>query len=94
MGTMEGEPGDVETEIPKLAPTYIPVEAKGDAPGPRCGHTLTAVTGGGEGGSAASRLILFGGATALESSGGGGGGSAGGAAGIRKIFVVINISML
>jgi hypothetical protein len=40
-----------------------------DGPGPRCGHTLTAVAAVGEEGTAGyvgPRLILFGGATALE----------------------------
>lgn len=45
-----------------------------DAPGPRCGHTLTAVAATKTHGP---RLILFGGATAI-------GGGNGGAPGIRK----------
>lgn len=36
------------------------LSTQGDAPGPRCGHSLTACGG---------RLLLFGGATALETSG-------------------------
>ncbi|PWA97043.1 serine/threonine protein phosphatase, BSU1, Metallo-dependent phosphatase-like protein [Artemisia annua] len=55
------------------APDYFPLEAKwdtdDDAPGPRCGHTLTAVA---QTKSHGPRLILFGGATAIE-----GGASAG-----------------
>lgn len=58
---------------PKPAPTYSIVNAiigkEEDGPGPRCGHTLTAVTAVGEEGAAGyigPRLILFGGATALE----------------------------
>lgn len=58
---------------PRHAPNYSVVNAvldkKEDGPGPRCGHTLTAVAAVGEEGSAGymgPRLILFGGATALE----------------------------
>ncbi|KAG4385440.1 hypothetical protein GLYMA_12G095300v4 [Glycine max] len=58
---------------PRLAPTYSVVNAilekKEDGPGPRCGHTLTAVAAVGEEGTPGyigPRLILFGGATALE----------------------------
>lgn len=60
---------------PKPAPAYrvltSVIEKKDDGPGPRCGHTLTAVAAVGEEGSpshAGPRLILFGGATALEGS--------------------------
>lgn len=49
------------------APTYKPIESfwdtDEDAPGPRCGHTLTAVAATKSHGP---RLILFGGATAIE----------------------------
>ncbi|XP_047325360.1 serine/threonine-protein phosphatase BSL1-like [Impatiens glandulifera] len=49
------------------APTYRPLETfwdtEDDAPGPRCGHTLTAVAATKSHGP---RLILFGGATAIE----------------------------
>ncbi|XP_047334395.1 serine/threonine-protein phosphatase BSL1-like [Impatiens glandulifera] len=49
------------------APTYRTLEtfwdSDEDAPGPRCGHTLTAVAATGKHGP---RLILFGGATAIE----------------------------
>ncbi|RYR71803.1 hypothetical protein Ahy_A02g006024 [Arachis hypogaea] len=49
------------------APTYRPLETfwdtDEDAPGPRCGHTLTAVAATKSHGP---RLILFGGATAIE----------------------------
>ncbi|KAL8196079.1 hypothetical protein R6Q57_025079 [Mikania cordata] len=58
---------------PRHAPNYSVVNAilekKEDGPGPRCGHTLTAVAAVGEEGSPnymGPRLILFGGATALE----------------------------
>ncbi|XP_019436169.1 PREDICTED: serine/threonine-protein phosphatase BSL3-like isoform X2 [Lupinus angustifolius] len=58
---------------PRLAPNYTLVNAisdkKEDGPGPRCGHTLTAVAPVGEPGTPGyigPRLILFGGATALE----------------------------
>lgn len=57
------------------APTYLPVNTvtreKEDHPGPRCGHTLTAVAAVGEESSPGyigPRLILFGGATALENN--------------------------
>lgn len=80
----DGKEMDVEPpEQPRSAPAYTPFSFTGDSPGPRCGHTLTAVAPVGEPGSPGyinSRLILFGGATALE---GGGGPAAGGAAGIR-----------
>ncbi|KAF8098259.1 hypothetical protein N665_0270s0030 [Sinapis alba] len=77
---------------PRCAPSYSVVNAilekKEDGPGPRCGHTLTAVPAVGEEGSSnyiAPRLILFGGATALEGNSGGTGTptSAGSAGGIR-----------
>lgn len=59
------------------APTYRALESfwatDDDAPGPRCGHTLTAVAATKTHGP---RLILFGGATAIE-------GGNGGAPGIR-----------
>ncbi|KAG1326336.1 Serine/threonine-protein phosphatase [Cocos nucifera] len=49
------------------APTYRPLDASwdtdDDAPGPRCGHSLTAVAATKSHGP---RLILFGGATAIE----------------------------
>lgn len=58
---------------PRHAPMYSVVNAildkKEDGPGPRCGHTLTAVAAVGEEGTPGyigPRLILFGGATALE----------------------------
>nr|AAD26883.1 putative phosphoprotein phosphatase [Arabidopsis thaliana] len=63
---------------PRCAPTYSVVNAiiekKEDGPGPRCGHTLTAVPAVGEEGTSSyigPRLILFGGATALEGNSGG-----------------------
>ncbi|XP_010263036.1 PREDICTED: serine/threonine-protein phosphatase BSL3 [Nelumbo nucifera] len=76
---------------PRPAPTYSVVEAniekKEDGPGPRCGHTLTAVAAVGEEGTAGyigPRLILFGGATALEgNSAASGPPSSAGSAGIR-----------
>ncbi|KAL4572083.1 hypothetical protein LXL04_018852 [Taraxacum kok-saghyz] len=49
------------------APTYFPLETfwdtDDDSPGPRCGHTLTAVA---PTKSHGPRLVLFGGATAIE----------------------------
>ncbi|KAL9659920.1 hypothetical protein QQ045_024730 [Rhodiola kirilowii] len=55
---------------PKHAPVYrvldTVIEKKEDGPGPRCGHTLTAVGEEGASGHNGPRLILFGGATALE----------------------------
>lgn len=76
---------------PRCAPTYSVVNAilekKEDGPGPRCGHTLTAVPAVGEEGTPCyigPRLILFGGATALEgNSGGTGTPTSAGSAGIR-----------
>ncbi|KAL5151986.1 Serine/threonine-protein phosphatase BSL2 [Glycine soja] len=76
---------------PRLAPTYTVVNAilekKEDGPGPRCGHTLTAVAAVGEEGTPGyigPRLILFGGATALEgNSAASGTPSSAGNAGIR-----------
>ncbi|GAB4824597.1 Serine/threonine-protein phosphatase bsl3 [Ancistrocladus abbreviatus] len=76
---------------PRCAPTYSVVNAiidkKEDGPGPRCGHTLTAVPAVGEEGTPGyigPRLILFGGATALEgNSAASGTPSSAGSAGIR-----------
>ncbi|KAL0389933.1 UNVERIFIED_CONTAM: Serine/threonine-protein phosphatase BSL3 [Sesamum calycinum] len=76
---------------PRCAPMYSVVNAiiekKEDGPGPRCGHTLTAVPAVGEEGSPGyigPRLILFGGATALEgNSAASGTPSSAGSAGIR-----------
>ncbi|KAL5056317.1 hypothetical protein RYX36_036999 [Vicia faba] len=76
---------------PRLAPSYTVVDAilekKDDGPGPRCGHTLTAVPAVGEEGTPGyigPRLILFGGATALEgNSAGSGTPTSAGNAGIR-----------
>ncbi|KAK8504857.1 hypothetical protein V6N13_056186 [Hibiscus sabdariffa] len=76
---------------PRCAPPYSVVNAiidkKEDGPGPRCGHTLTAVAAVGEEGTAGyigPRLILFGGATALEgNSAASGAPSSAGSAGIR-----------
>ncbi|XP_075520060.1 serine/threonine-protein phosphatase BSL3-like isoform X1 [Primulina tabacum] len=75
---------------PRCAPNYSVVNAviekKEDGPGPRCGHTLTAVPAVGEEGSPGylgPRLILFGGATALEGNSASGTPSSAGSAGIR-----------
>ncbi|CAL0324286.1 unnamed protein product [Lupinus luteus] len=76
---------------PRLAPNYTLLNAlldnKDDGPGPRCGHTLTAVAAVGHPGTPgyiAPRLILFGGATALEgNSAASGTPSSAGNAGIR-----------
>ncbi|KAH7295189.1 hypothetical protein KP509_27G036500 [Ceratopteris richardii] len=61
--------------VPKPVPEYRVIspiiENNDDGPGPRCGHTLTAIAAVGEEGSASyigPRLILFGGATGLEGS--------------------------
>ena len=68
------------------APTYRPVETywdtEEDAPGPRCGHTLTAVAATKTQGP---RLILFGGATAIE------GGAASSAPGISNFSLLLLI---
>ncbi|KAI3692873.1 hypothetical protein L6452_32698 [Arctium lappa] len=76
---------------PRHAPNYTVVNAilekKEDGPGPRCGHTLTAVAAVGEEGTPnymGPRLILFGGATALEgNSANAGTPTSAGGAGIR-----------
>lgn len=81
---------------PRHAPTYSVVNAiiekKEDGPGPRCGHTLTAVAAVGEEGTPGyigPRLILFGGATALEgNSAASGAPSSAGSAGIRTFFIL------
>ncbi|XP_062086937.1 serine/threonine-protein phosphatase BSL1 isoform X3 [Humulus lupulus] len=68
------------------APTYRPLETywdtDEDSPGPRCGHTLTAVAATKTHGP---RLILFGGATAIE------GGAASSAPGIRLAGVTNSV---
>lgn len=82
---------------PRLAPTYSVVNAilekKEDGPGPRCGHTLTAVAAVGEEGTPGyigPRLILFGGATELEgNSAASGTPSSAGNAGIRMYFTFL-----
>ncbi|GMJ00842.1 BRI1 suppressor 1 (BSU1)-like 2 [Hibiscus trionum] len=85
--------GQAQTMVvgPRCAPPYSVVNAiidkKEDGPGPRCGHTLTAVAAVGEEGTPGyigPRLILFGGATALEgNSAASGAPSSAGSAGIR-----------
>ncbi|CAM6021262.1 unnamed protein product [Sphagnum balticum] len=62
-----------QQQHPRPAPAYriqtTICEKRDDGPGPRCGHTLTAVAAVGEEGCSSyvgPRLILFGGATALE----------------------------
>lgn len=89
---------------PRTAPTYSVVNAamdkKEDGPGPRCGHTLTAVTAVGEEGTPGyigPRLILFGGATALEGNSGAASGpgsgtgtpTSAGSAGISMWFLLL-----
>ena len=77
------------------------LEQKDDGPGPRCGHTLTAIAPVGEEGSPGyigPRLILFGGATALEGSSAPAGPpspAAGGAAGISKwkLRLILSLSL-
>ncbi|KAG6571435.1 Serine/threonine-protein phosphatase BSL1, partial [Cucurbita argyrosperma subsp. argyrosperma] len=68
------------------APSYRPLETywdtDDDAPGPRCGHTLTAVAATK---SFGPRLILFGGATAIE------GGASSAAPGIRLAGVTNSV---
>ena len=84
---------------PRTAPTYTVVNAviekKEDGPGPRCGHTLTAVTAVGEEGSPGfigPRLILFGGATALEgNSAASGTPTSAGSAGISMCFLLTTL---
>lgn len=79
---------------PRPAPTYRVVnsviEKRDDGPGPRCGHTLTAVASVSEEGSPGyigPRLILFGGATALEGSSAAGPQAASSGAGIRMFLL-------
>lgn len=60
---MDSEPN---RPLPVPKPRTFPIV--GTAPGPRCGHTLTAIAGP-EGDLSKAKLILFGGATALEGSG-------------------------
>ena len=89
--------GQPQTPVvgPRCAPNYSVVNAiiekKEDGPGPRCGHTLTAVAAVGEEGTPeyiGPRLILFGGATALEgNSAASGTPSSAGSAGISKLFL-------
>ncbi|KDD72504.1 hypothetical protein H632_c3260p0, partial [Helicosporidium sp. ATCC 50920] len=59
--------GDTATEdgIPSPAPRAREFPVVGTSPGPRCGHTLTAIAGPDEEWTNA-KLVLFGGATALE----------------------------
>ncbi|XP_057549108.1 serine/threonine-protein phosphatase BSL1 [Amaranthus tricolor] len=68
------------------APTYSPLDSfwdsDDDAPGSRCGHTLTAVAASK---SQGPRLILFGGATAIE------GGASSSAPGIRLAGVTNSV---
>ncbi|XP_078161947.1 BRI1 suppressor 1 (BSU1)-like 1 isoform X1 [Carex rostrata] len=75
------------------APVYQPVEDANwdkaeDAPGPRCGHSLTAVAPTKNHGP---RLILFGGATAIEGGGGGSSPSAPSLPGIRLAGVTNSV---
>lgn len=89
--------GQAQTTVagPRCAPPYSVVNAiiekKEDGPGPRCGHTLTAVAAVGEEGTPGyigPRLILFGGATALEgNSAASGTPSSAGSAGISTYFL-------
>lgn len=84
---------------PRHAPTYSVVNAiiekKEDGPGPRCGHTLTAVAAVGEEGTPGyigPRLILFGGATALEgNSAASGAPSSAGNAGISMFSIPFSL---
>ncbi|KAL6506501.1 Serine/threonine-protein phosphatase bsl2 [Orobanche gracilis] len=91
-GVDDGDGGGIAVVAgPRCAPTYSVanaiLEKEDGGPGPRCGHTLTAVPAVGEEGSPGyigPRLILFGGATALEgNSAASGTPSSAGSAGIR-----------
>eukprot|EP00884_Botryococcus_braunii_P021763 jgi/Botrbrau1/8270/Bobra.0001s0021.1 len=55
---------NARTHKTRPAPVFRDFPCHGNAPGPRCGHTLTAI--GTDDTVSASNLILFGGATALE----------------------------
>ena len=72
------------------APTYRPLETywdtDEDAPGPRCGHTLTAVAATKTHGP---RLILFGGATAIE---GGAASSAPGISILLSFYILVTLA--
>ena len=65
----QGDAADVDASTP---PAPVPRPRRfpclGDAPGPRCGHTLTAITGP-DGNLASARLVLFG--TRVEKRDGG-----------------------
>eukprot|EP00873_Tetraselmis_striata_P045630 jgi/Tetstr1/465894/TSEL_010511.t1 len=64
--TASATAGGEAASVP-LAPVPRPFPVTGEAPGPRCGHTLTAlaVTPGDVSGA---KLVMFGGATSLEGS--------------------------
>ena len=76
--TNQHNPSQPPLAAPCLSPEALAVprtlNATGDAPGPRCGHTLTTVAPAGP--VVGAKLVLFGGATALE-----GGANANGAGG-------------
>ena len=85
---------------PKPSPDYVHIatisDTDADNPGPRCGHTLTAVLGGDENSKdyVGPRLILFGGATSIEDgSQAVGSQTIGGGAGISNIFLPLPIAI-
>lgn len=85
---MNSNGAEPEGTFPCPLPRRVPIT--GQTPGPRCGHTLTAIAGP-TGDFTQAKLILFGGATALEggqkepppSPGTSGGSQLGSGAGIR-----------
>ncbi|CAL5230077.1 g13534 [Coccomyxa viridis] len=58
---------ETEATQPLPAPRPRPFPCLGNPPGPRCGHTLTAISGP-EGDFSSAKVVLCGGATALEGS--------------------------
>lgn len=87
------QPGVIPRNAPTFSSVNATVESGMDCPGPRCGHTLTAVGAVGEEGRLGyigPRLILFGGATALEGNPfASGPPSSAASAGIRKLSALI-----
>ncbi|KAL6774518.1 PKL1 [Auxenochlorella protothecoides x Auxenochlorella symbiontica] len=61
----DAEASALEDAAPMPAPRLRPFPIVGTNPGPRCGHTLTTISGP-DGDLSTARLVLFGGATALE----------------------------
>ncbi|KAH7282378.1 hypothetical protein KP509_35G027800 [Ceratopteris richardii] len=94
-----GSPSSRLSTGPRPAPSYEQLaclsDTEADRPGPRCGHTLTAVLAIGDEGSTSyvgPRLVLFGGATSIEDGSEAAGlHSIGGGAGIRLAGVTNDV---